>query len=68
MNFCESHTLKLPALSTVAGNDYIAISNLRLEFVTAGDFHLVNISIINDNIFGMFQESFSAVLAINILL
>ena len=55
----------LPALSTVAGSDYNAISNLRLEFVAAGDVHLVNVTIINDNIFETFQESFSVTLTLD---
>ena len=55
----------LPSLSTVAGRDYIDILDLRLCFMAEIRFHLVTVSIINDNIFETFQESFSAVLTLD---
>ena len=65
MDSCESCGSVLPVLSTVAGSGYIAISNLRLEFGPARDFHLVNVSIINDDIIPMVQQSFSAMLSLD---
>ena len=55
----------LPALSTVDDQDYVAISNLTLCFEVGVSFHLVNVSIVNDDIFETFQESFSAILTLD---
>ena len=61
----ESHISVLPALSTIAGNDYISISNLTLEFGTTIYFYWVTVPILDDNIIETLQESFSAILILD---
>ncbi len=52
-------------LSPPVLSDYTAISNMRLEFLSAEDFHLVNVSITNDDIFENLLEMFTAVLVLD---